>query len=55
MNEEEAQPELVDVMLPLIETLGLPLPVLDTEVVLQVVGDIVLVVVTVLERQRVEV
>ena len=55
VKEEEAQPELVDVMLPLIETLGLPLPVLDTEVVLQVVGDIVLVVVTVLERQRVEV
>ena len=53
MNEEEAQPELVDVILPLIDTLGLPLTVMDTEVVLQVVGEMVLVVVTVLERQRV--
>ena len=53
MNEEEEQPELVAVMLPLLDTLGLPLPVLDTEVVLQVVGEIVLVVVTVLDKQRV--
>ena len=42
-------------MLPLVETLGLPVPVLDTEAVLQVVGEMVLVVVTVLERHRVEV
>ena len=71
MNEEEEQPELVATVLPLLDTLGLPLAVLDTEVVLQVVGEIVLVVVTevvlqvvgeivlvavtVLERQRVEV
>ena len=53
MKDEEEQPELVAVMLPLLDTLGLPLAVLDTEVVLQVVGVMVLVVVTVLERQRV--
>ena len=53
MKEEEAHPELVEVMLPLIETLGLPLAVIDTEVVLLVVGEIELEVVTVLDRQRV--
>lgn len=49
----EEHPEPVDVMLPLPEMLGLPLPVLDTEVVVQTVGVMVLVVVTVLDRQRV--
>ena len=53
MNEEEEQPELVEVMLPLQEVEGVTEMVLDTEAVLQVVGVIVLVVVTVLERQRV--
>ena len=53
MNEEEEQPELVVVMLPLLDTLGLPLAVLDTEVVLQVVGEIELEVVTELDKQRV--
>ena len=47
------QPVVVADTLPLLDTLGLPLPVLDTEVVLQVVGVIVLVVVTVLDKQRV--
>ncbi len=55
MNEEEEQPELVAAVLPLLDTLGLPLPVLDTDIVLLMVGEVVLEVVTVLERQRVEV
>ena len=53
MKEEEEQPELVVVMLPLMDRLGLPLAVMDTEVVLLVVGEVELVVVTELERQRV--
>ena len=53
MYEEEGHPELVEVMLPLLETLGLPLPLLDTEGVLHVVGEMVLEVVTVLDKQRV--
>ncbi len=53
MNEEEEQPELVAVTLPLLDTLGLPLAVLDTEVVLLVVGEIEVEVVTELDRQRV--
>ena len=53
MKEVDGHPELVDVMLPLIDTLGLPLAVIDTEVVVQVVGVIVLVVVTEVDKQRV--
>lgn len=53
MKEEEEHPEPVDVMLPLFESLGLPLPVLETEGVLLVVMEVVGEKVTELVKHRV--